>query len=95
MTFAQTQEVCRHRRDWRYYRELTGSWGRWRAYAEQRTGNVAIDPAFDAGELRPDSTTLSILEVVPRGASAKVVLDRLEVRWKERLCTRTAGYNRN
>ena len=73
----------------------TGFWGRWRAYAGQRTGNVAIDPAFDAGELRPESTTLSILEVVSRGASAKVVLDRLEVRWKERLRTRTVGYNRN
>lgn len=73
----------------------TGFWGRWKAYAEQRTGNVAIDPAFNTGELRPESTTLSILEVVPRGASAKVLLDRLEVRWKERLCTRTAGYNRN
>lgn len=73
----------------------TGFWGRWRAYAEQRTGNVALDPAFDAGELRPESTTLSILDVVPRSAFAKIVLDRLEVRWKERLCTRAAGYNRN
>jgi hypothetical protein len=64
----------------------TGFWGRQRAYAEQRTGNVAIDPAFDAGELRPETTTQSILDVMPRGATAKVVLDRLEVCWKERLC---------
>ncbi len=73
----------------------TGFWGRWKAYAEQRTGNVAIDPAFEAGDLRPETTTLSILEVVPRSATAKVTLDRLETRWKERLCTRNAGYNRN
>jgi hypothetical protein len=72
-----------------------GFWGRWKEYAEQRTGNVVIDPAFDAGELHPESTTLSILDIVPKSASAKVVLDRLEVRWKERLCTRTTGYNRN
>jgi hypothetical protein len=72
-----------------------GFWGRWKAYAEQCTGNVAIDPAFEAGELRPESAMLSILDVVPRSASAKIVLDRLEVRWKERLCTRLVGYNRN
>jgi hypothetical protein len=54
-----------------------------------------LDPAFHAGELRPESTTLSIREITPRGASAKAILDQLEARWKERLCTRTAGYNRN
>ena len=72
-----------------------GVWGRWKSYAEQRTGNVEIDRAFAANELRPESTMLSILDVVPRSASAKVLLDRLEVRWKARLRTRTAGYNGN
>jgi hypothetical protein len=72
-----------------------GFWGRWRAYAELRTGNVALDPAFEARELRPERTSLSILEVIPRAPSSKAVLDKLESRWKDRLRSRTAGYNRN
>jgi hypothetical protein len=72
-----------------------GLWGRWRAYAERASGNVAVDAAFEAGDLRPESTTLSVLEVVPKAATAKALLDRLETRWKERLRARTAGYNRN
>lgn len=72
-----------------------GFWGRWSAYADQKTGNVAVDPAFASGELRPETTNLSILEVVPRGAMNKARLDELESRWKVRLCSRVTGYNRN
>lgn len=72
-----------------------GFWARWRHYSELRTGNVALDPDMAAGVVRPDLTTLSILDVVPRGAAAKTVLDRMEARWKRRLCSRQAGYNRN
>ena len=72
-----------------------GFWGRWQAYAAGRTGNVGLDPAFDSGELHPESTSLSILEVVPRGAMNKKRLDELESRWKTRLCSRATGFNRN
>jgi len=72
-----------------------GFWGRWQAYAAGRTGNVGLDPAFDSGQLHPEATTLSILEVVPRGAMNKSRLDELEARWKTRLCSRAMGFNRN
>jgi hypothetical protein len=72
-----------------------GFWGRWRQYATNQSGNIAIDAAVNVGDLQPLTTSLSILEVVPRAAGAKPILDELESRWKRRLCSTAAGYNRN
>lgn len=72
-----------------------GFWGRWRAYAERRTGNVAIDPAFATDELRMETTDIAILEPIPRTGSSKALLDEKESRWKRRLCTRETGFNKN
>jgi hypothetical protein len=72
-----------------------GFWGRWREYAENRSGNLAIDEAVRAGMLRPDDTSLSILEVVPRGPDWQQVLDTREALWKRRLCSVGSGYNQN
>jgi len=73
-----------------------GFWGRWKAYAQRRSGNVRVDEAFDLGELRSDTTRLSILDVVPRAAANHKLVDRLETRWKQRLCSRSVdNLNRN
>ena len=72
----------------------SGFWGRWSKYADQKTGNIAVDPAFVTGKLRMDTTTLSILQVVPLQKSLKPLLDKLESHWKRKLCSREAGYNR-
>jgi hypothetical protein len=72
-----------------------GFWNRWKAYAKLRSGNVALDPAFEAGEIDRMQATLSILEVVPSDAMNKSRLNELETRWKQRLCSRVSGYNRN
>ncbi|MCB9609460.1 MAG: hypothetical protein H6716_22905 [Polyangiaceae bacterium] len=72
-----------------------GFWNRWKAYARLRSGNVALDPAFEAGHLDRTQASLSILEVVPSGAMNKTRLNELESRWKQRLCSRVSGYNRN
>ena len=72
-----------------------GFWGRWSAYAKRDSGNVAVDEAFASGALVHEETTVSILDVVPRGPMQKKLVDRLESRWKVRLCSRVAGYNRN
>lgn len=73
----------------------SGFWGRWRSYAEQKSGNVAIDPAFASGELQLDSTSIAILEPIPRGATSRSLLDERETRWKARLRSRVTGFNRN
>lgn len=70
-----------------------GFWDRWRAYAAGRTGNTLVDPAFASGALRPDQTTMSILQVVPRGSANERVIERLEARWMRRLQSRERGYN--
>ncbi len=74
-----------------------GFWGRWQAYMKRGSGNVAVDDAFASGKLRQDTTTLCILEVVPRGPAQARRINRLESRWKERLRSRVPGrgYNRN
>lgn len=71
-----------------------GFWGRWRSYAEGNTGNLRLDPAFAEGTIDPAKTTLSILEIVPRGSQAGEQLNRLEERWKRRLRSRS-DYNAN
>ena len=70
-----------------------GFWDRWRAYADQRTGNLLVDPAFAQGELRPEHTTMSILQVIPRGSASEERIETLEHRWMRRLQTREVGYN--
>jgi hypothetical protein len=72
-----------------------GFWGRWRAYSDGKSGNVAVDEAFDSGDLRPDETTMSVLQVIRRGAASKDAMNRMESAWKRRLQSVVAGYNRN
>ena len=72
-----------------------GFWGRWLAYAAGSTGNVEVDAAIRSGEIQPQSTYMSILEVVPRSALTRSELTERESLWKTRLCSRKAGYNRN
>ena len=70
-----------------------GFWDRWHAYAQMRTGNVLVDPAFATGALQPQQTIMSILQVVPRGSATEHRIEQLESRWMHRLQTRHVGYN--
>jgi hypothetical protein len=79
-----------------YVGQAESFWSRWRAYANQQTGNVDLDPAFASGELTKEDTTLSILDVVPRGTGSAEELNLRENRWKIRVGSRfpQIGYNR-
>ncbi len=70
-----------------------GFWDRWRAYAMKRTGNMLVDPAFEAGHLLHEEATMSILQVVPRGSATELEIEALEARWMRRLHSREVGYN--
>ncbi len=72
-----------------------GFWARWKAYAQKRSGNVAVDAAFGDGTLALEDTWLSVLQVVPLGPNQARRVDELEARWKVRLRSREVGLNRN
>lgn len=72
-----------------------GFWSRWEAYARMKSGNVALDPAFADGSIRPDLARMCILEALPRSVATSELLKKRESVWKERLLSRDSGWNRN
>lgn len=74
---------------------IQGFWGRWKAYAASKSGNVLVDSAFDDASLDPSRTTMSILTVIARGSAAEAKIQEAESRWKRRLLSRKTGYNAN